>query len=127
MPGFNSRSTNAMPVWLADDNGVAAKLTSVQETLNLVVNNGVADAQTVYGGDYLIRAMAINWNGASVTIQYLDADKVTYTPLTNQDGSAVAPFTANRTQAVTLGSNSVLRAVITGTPTGLYIAASRIP
>lgn len=127
MPGFRSRSTYANPMWLADDDGLPIKLTSVQEKALLVVNSVATAPQTVYGGDYLIRATASNWNSASVTIQYLDEDGATYTALTNTDGSAVAPFTANRTQPVTLGSNAQLRAVITGSPTGLYIAASRIP
>lgn len=98
-----------------------------RESLALVTNNTVAPAQSAYGGDYYIRAIATNWNSASVRIQFLDVDGATWTNLQNVDGTDVTPFTANRTQVTGLGSNASIRAVVTGAPTGLYVKADRVP
>lgn len=107
--------------------GAPVQIGSKQETLALVSNSVASSPQTAFGGDYQIRAFASNWSGGSAKVQFLDADGSTYTDLTNQDGSAVTPFTANRTQPSGLGSNAIVRAVITGSPTGLFIIASRMP
>lgn len=112
---------------VVDQAGNPLQVGSKQETLNLANNSVSAGPQTAFGGDYQIRAVASNWNGGSAKIQFLDADGSTYTDLTNQDGSAVTPFTANRTQPTGLGSNAIIKAVITGSPVGLFIVASRMP
>jgi len=110
-----------------DGSGAPVQYGSKQETLPLVNNSVASPPQTAFGGDYQIRAVASNWNGGSAKIQFLDADGSTYSDLTNQDGSAVTPFTANRTQPTGLGSNAIIKAVITGSPVGLFIVASRMP
>lgn len=98
------------------------------ETVMLITNGVSAGAKAVHGGDYLARAIATNWQGASVKIQFLDLDKTTWSDMVNPDGSAVAAFTANRTQPLVAPSNATLRAVVTGgAPTGLYVAVSLVP
>lgn len=89
--------------------------------------NYPADAATVYGGDYIARVFAPAWNGATAKLQFLDADGTTYSDLLKADGTAAAPFSANGQIAIGLGSNSRVRLVVTGTPTGLYANLSRLP
>jgi hypothetical protein len=101
-----------------------------RETLALassVSAGGTQPGQVAYGGDYAIRAIAADWNGASAQVQFLDVDGATWTPLQNQDGSNVAAFTANRTQVAVLASSTQVRVAVTGTPAGLYISAGRLP
>lgn len=92
-----------------------------RETLTLVTNNNVAAAQTAYGGDYIF---SVSGTGAfSVQLQVLGPDGTTYQNL----GAAKTASDTNGGTGVGLGSNAVVRATVTGTPTGLYATLSRIP
>jgi hypothetical protein len=123
---LRGRDVKAPVMVLVDGNGRPTG-GGVQETLTLVANSVATAGQSAYGGDYQARAFATDWAGGSAKLQFLDADGQTWTDLANADGSAVAPFTANRTQVLGLGSNASIRAVITGAPVKLYIVVSRQP
>lgn len=120
------KDVKASVVVLVDQAGNATG-SGVQETLSLVANSVVAAGRQAYGGNYQARAFASNWAGASAKLQFLDADGATWTDFANADGSAMAPFTANRTQTLALGSYAQIRVLVTGAPTGLFINASRQP
>lgn len=108
----------------------AGQLLRPQETLQLAANVGAAGNQpavSAYGGNYLVRAFATSWAGASAKLQFLDADGTTWSDLTKEDNTALTPFSANATLAIGLGSNAGLRLVVTGAPAGLYVTASRMP
>lgn len=123
MPGFRSRSSNAIPTWLADDDGNPVSAGGRQETLTLIANNTPAAAQTAYGGDYVWSVQG-TFNGASVQLQSLGPDGTTYM---NIGPAKTAPDTTGGT-GVGLGSNATVRAVITGgPPTGIYATLSRLP
>jgi len=123
MPGFRNRSSNALPVWLSDDDGNPLSTGGRQETLALITNNVAAAAQTAYGGDYVWSVVG-TFGGASVQLQSLSPDGTTYQ---NIGAAKTAPDTTGGT-GVGLGSNATVRATITGgTPSGLYASLSRIP
>jgi|GEM_PF-6528210 len=110
--------------------GYKASVGARQETLTLASNVSAAGNQppvTAYGGDYVVRAFATNWNSATAKLQFLDADGTTWSDLTKADGTALTPFSANTTLSAGFGSAAQLRLAVTGTPTGLYVTASRIP
>ena len=98
----------------------------VRETVTLAkgVNApGPQPPQSVYGGTYVLAAMAGNWNGASMQVQTLGPDGVTFMDLG-------APKTANDSTGGTglvLGSNTAVRVNVTGNPTGLFATLSRVP
>jgi hypothetical protein len=125
---FKNGRSGSVPVTVSIGlDGNPAPIGGKQETITLVSNSADQGAKSGYGGDYQARAFATNWAGGSAKLQFLDADGATYTDLANPDGSAVAAFTANRTQPLGLGSNAKIRAVVTGAPAGLYIVVSRQP
>lgn len=94
-----------------------------QETLTLIANNVAAAPQSAYGGDYVWSVQG-TFNGASVQLQSLGPDGMTYQ---NIGAPKTAPDSTGGT-GVGLGSNATVRAVITGgTPTGLYATLSRLP
>lgn len=99
----------------------------VRETVFLARNvsaQGNQPASTVYGGDYVFSVAASNFNGASVQLQSLGPDGVTYQNL----GAAKTASDATGGTGFGLGSNAVMRIAVTGgTPTGLYASLSRIP
>jgi hypothetical protein len=134
MPGFRSRSLNAQAVWLADDDGNAvgtgaSGLTTqgASQTIDLVSNSsaaGTSAGQQVIGGDY---AFSITGTPGSVQLQTLDRNGSTWTNYlaarTTNDGANTPP---GATLAAFSGG-SVVRAVVTGTPSGLYVSLQRIP
>jgi len=71
-----------------------------------------------YKSSYTFACVATTWNAASAQLQYLGADGATWV---NYSGAAL---TANGLVAVTIGANTSVRAVVTGTPTGLYCSLS---
>lgn len=101
-----------------------------REVVPLAMNVSAAGAQpaaTLYGGDYHVRVFAAAWNGGSAKLQFLDADGATWSDVTTPAGAAVAPLTANGSIYSGMGSDARVRLVVTGTPTGLYATASRMP
>jgi hypothetical protein len=123
MPGFRSRSANALPVWIADDDGNPLLVGGRQETLNLITNNVVQPPQQAYGGDYVWSVQG-TFGGASVQLQSLGPDGATYQ---NIGAAKTAPDTNGGT-GVGLGSNATVRATVTGgTPSGIYASLSRLP
>lgn len=104
---------------LIDDAGI-------RENITLASNVGAAGNQpqnTVYGGNYVIVATATNWNSATAQFQTLGPDGSTWLNL----GAAKTANDASGGTSVVLGSNSIVRISVTGTPTGLYVALARVP
>lgn len=121
-PMGNERINFFIPI---DQNGQIGT-GSKQEQVLLVSDSVVSDPEQLYGGDYVVRAKASNWNSGSVKLQALDADGTSWYDLV--DASAVAVnFTANGTKNFGAGSNGVVRAVVTGSPAGLYVSVGRMP
>lgn len=123
-----------------DDGGKATfvpEYGGYQETFDLVSNGAAAGnfptnaaiaggaGVFVYGGDY---AWSITGTiGTNVQLQTLARDGATWTnylaPRTTNDGAATPPGAT----LATFGSNTYVRAVVTGTPIALYVSLNRIP
>ena len=67
----------------------------------------------VAGGDYIWRAEASNWNGATATLQFLGLDGSTWFPVRNAANSADIALTANGSVAIGVAQGSILRVNIT--------------
>lgn len=108
---------------ITDGAGNAIQFGSKQETLTLINNNVAAQPQTAFGGDYIWSVVG-TFGGASVQLQALGPDGATYQ---NIGAAKTAPDATGGT-GVGLGTNAVVKAVVTGgTPTGLFATLSRIP
>lgn len=95
--------------------------TKGQYTLLTNVSALGAGPQTspVSGGDYLWRATATNWNGATATLQFLDLDGTTWTNV-KDSANADVTLTSNSQKPIGIAQGSVLRVNVSGTaPTGL--------
>jgi len=81
-----------------------------------IAANGTTDPITgVVGGSYILAAMAAAWNGATLKLQVLGPDGVTFQDVTG------ASFTSNGDpKGVVIGSNATVRLMATGgAPTGV--------
>lgn len=100
---------------------------SIRENASLASNisaTGDQPATTVYGGDYVFSVVATNFNGASVQLQSLGPDGLSYQNL----GAAKTANDTSGGTGIGLGSNARVRITISGgTPTGLYASLSRLP
>lgn len=117
-----------------DDGGKVAfvpEYGGYQETFDLVSNGSTtgnfpsASGVTVYGGDY---AWSITGTiGTNVQLQTLARDGTSWVNYlaarTTNDGAATPPGAT----LATFGSGTTVRAVVTGTPTALYVSLNRIP
>lgn len=92
-----------------------------KQSYNLLLNaSATGTAVTnVRGGDY-VWALAGTVGGATITLEYLGLDGVTYASALNSDGLA-ASFTAVGAIIVRIGHGATVRAKVTGgSPSGLY-------
>jgi len=93
-------------------------ITSTARGNYTLLSNATATGQStvaVMGGDYLWRAEASNWNGATATLQFLGLDGATWYNLTD-DANAPVTLTANGQKAIGVAQGSFVRVSITGGP-----------
>lgn len=90
-------------------------------TNQAAVGNGPSTGP-ISGGDYIWRAEAANWNGATATLQYLGLDGVTWFNVKDSANADVA-LTANGSKGVGIAQGSFLRvAVAAAAPTAMNSA-----
>lgn len=91
--------------------GFGAKAQYVLLTAQSAIGNGPA-VGPMNGGDYLWRATATNWNGATATLQFLDLDGSTWANV--KDGAnADVTLTANGSKAIGIAQGTMLRVAVT--------------
>lgn len=106
---------------VANADGSTSSL-SAKRQYTLLTNATATGDQTgpVDGGDYVWRAEASNWNGATATLQFLGLDGSTWFPVRNAANTADVTLTANGQVGVGVGQGSYLRVAISGAvPTGV--------
>lgn len=92
---------------------------AVTANVTLLSNaSATGSPQAVGPGTYILDAVG-TWGGATLTLQYLAADGVTYVTVPN------VSLTANGPVEVDVGAASMIKAVLTGgSPTGIYAKLS---
>lgn len=70
----------------------------------------------ISGGDYIWRAEAVNWNGATATLQFLGLDGTTWYPVRNNANTADVTLTANGSVSIGVAQGAILRVAISGGP-----------
>lgn len=90
--------------------------------LDFFTNQGAAANSSTFiwkGGPGIFSAIAGTWNSATVKLQALGPDKATWVDV------AGVVISANGAIAFEATRDAGLRAVVTGTPTGLYCSADQ--
>lgn len=111
---LDNDTMRAMPVFIVNAAGEYGSGKFNYTLLNNVTATGLG-VGPIAGGNYIWRAEAANWNGATATLQYLQLDGVTWTAVRTSAPADVA-LTANGVVAVTIGDGSTMRVLITGGP-----------
>lgn len=121
--GGDSGPREVLPVIAVDTagnvTGFGAKAQYQLLTAQSAVGNG-PQAGPINGGDYLWRVTATAWGGATATLQFLDLDGSTWSPVRNAANTADVALTANGTVAIGLSQGTIVRVAVTGTaPTNM--------
>lgn len=105
-----------------DPNTGLAVYPTTKKQYTLLTNATATGSQVgpIDGGDYVWRAEASNWNGATATLQFLGLDGTTWYPVRNAANTADVTLTANGQVAIGIAQGSFLRVAISvAVPTGV--------
>ena len=104
--------------------GTGAATSPAGKTQYTLLSNATATGSQVGpidGGDYIWRAEASNWNGATATLQFRGLDGTSWFNVRNAANTADVTLTANGQVGVGVGQGSLLRVAISGAvPAGVY-------